>query len=194
MIDFYLKKFYIYFKKSDFVFMFEIQKKVGDDGDFQTLDEALKSEETGVTLLISSEKEHVFTDKLVINKSFALQSFDDNLATIKAPQIVFEMLPNVFCSCTKLKFIGQVEVIGGSTTSFELCHFYCNDEASSIVNVRDSSPTFRMCYFHDFNGAGVSYYGTRGGMIFDCVFENVSGEMIQCNDKARPMSEHNSKK
>ena len=36
--------------------MFEIQKKVGDDGDFQTLEEALKSEETGVTLLISSEK------------------------------------------------------------------------------------------------------------------------------------------
>ncbi|OHT16796.1 hypothetical protein TRFO_12855 [Tritrichomonas foetus] len=173
--------------------MLEEPKKIGEGGDYETLEDALRNQQPGVSLSLPPG-EQVFDEPVIINKSFALLSGSQEPAVIKAPLIKFDMEPSVFCVCTNVKFIGKIEIVNGSTVTFEDCHFYCEEECPAIVTVTDSSPTFRICHFHDFAGVGVNYFGTKGGIITDCTFENISGEMIMKNDNAKPFSDHNTKK
>ena len=173
--------------------MFENSQIVGPEGAYKTLEEAL-AKCTEKTALLMTPGEHACTGPIAITPAVtALQAENPGEVTIKAPTISFDLMPSAFLVVTNINFDGNVVISGGSTVSFEHCSFTAHD-GDAIVTVTDSSPNFRFCTFREFTGNGVSYNGSRGGIITDCTFENVKGESIVKTGQARPLTEHNTVK
>lgn len=164
-------------------------KKIGPNGDYTDFLTALSEAQDSTTLLLSPGT-YSFNDTVLINKAVAIQVESGEPVIFKAPLFKVEADPSLFILFTSINFEGHVEVSGGSTVSFEACYFTCPEGTESIVSVDNSSPNFRLCHFHDFNGVGVSYSGDKGGIITDCVFEKITGEAIK-KGTARPYNEHN---
>ena len=169
--------------------MFENAEIIGPEGKYKTIEEALTNcaEKTALLLSPGVYESH---EPLSIPRALTLQAENPGDVTIKAPAIIFDLAPQVFIVVTNINFDGNVTISGGSTVSFEHCTFTAHDK-DAIVTVTDSSPNFRYCTFRDFPGVGVSYNGSRGGIITDCTFDGVKGEAIVKNQAARPFNEHN---
>jgi hypothetical protein len=166
---------------------------VGPDGDFPTLSEALPRHESGWAIVLKPG-EHLFSDPIVFTASMFLQSAEGEPAVLTGPLITFDMPPNVFVVVTNISFRCRIEIRGGSTVSFEACRLTYPGQAPAIVAVFDSSPTFRLCHFCDFAGVGVDYFGSKGGILTDCIFENVAEDPTRRNNRARPFIDHNTVK
>ena len=177
--------------------MFEKQKTVGEGCDFATLPEALEKAESGTHLLLKPG-EYKFTENIVFKKALAIQTDDDNLiATISAPQIIFDMEPSVFVVCSRISFNGHVIMKSGTTATFEVCNFtspYTDENA--ICTIISSAPTLRFCTFSDFPKHAIEYCESKGGICTDCTFVNIKceGDPIKINPPARPFHEHNHRK
>ena len=177
--------------------MFEEDITVGPESDYLSLVEALDKVKSGVHLLLKPI-EFKFEENLIIKKSFAIQSdHEEILATIKAPNIIFDMTPDIFTVISHLRFDGHIIIKGGATINFEGCEFTSSIiEENSIVSVISSSPTFRMCKFYNFPKFAIEYLESRGGILTDSLFENiqVSGEPIFKGPGTKPHHEHNKTK
>lgn len=177
--------------------MFEKQNTVGEGCDYATIEEALEKAPAGTHLLLKPG-EYVFDHDIVFKTSFALQSDDDEkLATIIAPNIIFDMTPNIFTVISRVSFDGHVVLKSGATVSFECCNFTSKQtEENAICTVTASSPTFRFCTFSNFPKHAIEYCESRGGILTDCMFDGIKaeGDPIKINPPARPMHEHNKAK
>jgi len=174
--------------------MFEVDQTVGIDCDYPNLKEAMSKIEPGIHLLLKPG-EHKFDETVLINKNVALQSdHEEEFATVMAPEILFDAGPEVFMVVTHVRFVGHVVISGGSTVCFEGCEFSStNEEFNSILQVKSSAPTFRMCRFYDFSKHAIEYLESRGGICTDCIFENIraTGDPIIKGPGAKPFHEHN---
>ena len=173
--------------------MFEKQKTIGEGCDYATLEEAFEKAPAGTHLLIKPGEYH-FDHELVFNKSFALQTDDDEkLATLIAPSIKFNMEPSCFAVFSRVNFDGYCQFLNGCTASFEVCDFTSKKtDKNAIITVNNSAPTFRFCKFHDFPKYGIDYVEGRGGICTDCEFVNIGceGDPIKITPPSRPFHEH----